>query len=187
MFVDSAPNIYGETFNVYNVHSLVHLVDDVQYFESSLNEISAFKFENYMQTVKKSVKNSSNPVSQIVKRLKEKEIIVDHQENRPPKMKTAGKDSCFMTEDGVIVFIKSIQGNTITCDVLSKRAYESFYNVPVESSILMDIHYVRNFSSAVFKRKSFKKQELLRKCVQLPHKNGYIFFPLLHNFENNYY
>ena len=51
----------------------------------------------------------------------------------------------------------------------------------------MDIHYVRNFSLAVFKRKSFKKQELLRKCVQLPHKNGYIFFPLLHNFENNYY
>ena len=68
-FVNTSPNIYGETFNVYNVHSLVHLVEDIEYFRTTLNEISAFKFENYMQNIKKSVKNSRNPVSHIVKRL----------------------------------------------------------------------------------------------------------------------
>ena len=63
--------------------SWFYLPDDVEYFQTTLNEISAFKFENHMQTIKKSVKNSYNPVSQIVMRLQEKECMIDSRENRP--------------------------------------------------------------------------------------------------------
>ena len=183
-FVDSAPHFYGETFNVYNVHALVHLVDDVIYFKSSLNEISAFKFENYMQTIKKSVKNSCNPVSQIIKRMRERENVMTFSKNQSPKISNSGKDSCFFTSNGDIAFIKSIANQTVTCDVINKRSAEPLYDVPIKS-LLVDIIYIRNFSSATFKTRTFQMKELSRKCVQLPYKQGFAFFPLLHDFENN--
>ena len=50
-FVHEASRIYGDTFTVYNVHGLVHLADDLQ-FNCSLNDISAFPLENYLQRLK---------------------------------------------------------------------------------------------------------------------------------------
>ena len=67
-FVDNAKRVYGRTFTVYNVHSIVHLPDDVINYSCSLNELSAFKFENHMQKLKKKVRNSNNPIVQIIKR-----------------------------------------------------------------------------------------------------------------------
>ena len=165
-FVDSAPHIYGKIFNVYNVHSLVHLVDDVTYFQCSLNHISAFKFENYMQTIKKSVKNSCNPVGQIVKRMRERENVIDFSKYPKPKICNSGKDSCIFTVNGDIAFIRSINSEQFTCDVIKKRFTESLYNVPIESS-LVDIHYVRNLSSAYFKKRTFQIKELSRKCIHV--------------------
>ena len=52
-FVSSCEEIYGDTFVVYNVHNLVHLADDVSNFHVSLNELSAFKYENHLQVLKK--------------------------------------------------------------------------------------------------------------------------------------
>ena len=36
---------YGDIFCVYNVHGLIHISDDVEYFKKSLQAISAFAFE----------------------------------------------------------------------------------------------------------------------------------------------
>ena len=69
-FVHEASRIYGDTFTVYNVHGLVHLADDLQ-FKCSLNDLSAFPFENYFQRLKKYVRNGNNPVVQLAKRLHE--------------------------------------------------------------------------------------------------------------------
>jgi hypothetical protein len=51
-FVQGCEAIYGNTFVVYNVHNLLHLPDDVEFFQTSLNDISCFPFENYMQQLK---------------------------------------------------------------------------------------------------------------------------------------
>ena len=69
--VSKAELIYGRTFTTYNVHNLVHLTDDVLNHNVGLHDISAFPFENYMQVIKKFVRNSKNPIAQIVKRLYE--------------------------------------------------------------------------------------------------------------------
>ena len=74
-FVKNSRCVYGNLFTVYNVHALTHIADDVVYHGSSLNHISAFKFENYMQTIKKMVKNSNNPIAQIVKRISERSVL----------------------------------------------------------------------------------------------------------------
>jgi len=69
-FVANCQIVYGVTFCVYNVHNLIQLADDCEFLDCSLNAISGFPFENFLQTLKK-IKNSKNPVSQIAKRLSE--------------------------------------------------------------------------------------------------------------------
>lgn len=65
--------ICGNTFTVYNVHSLIHLPDDVEHFRCSLNGVLAFPFENYLHTLKKMVRQSRNPIAQFAKHLAELE------------------------------------------------------------------------------------------------------------------
>ena len=52
-FVKKSKEHYGSSFNVYNVHGLLHIADDVEYFQCSLDEISAFQFENYLHKTKR--------------------------------------------------------------------------------------------------------------------------------------
>ena len=70
-FVGNSEEVYGPTFKVYNVHSLLHLVDDVDNFGRPLDDMSAFPFENYLGWLKKLVKGRNKPVVQICKRLDE--------------------------------------------------------------------------------------------------------------------
>ena len=68
-FVYNCKYICGNTFIVYNIHNLLHLPDDFLNYNSSLNTISCFPYENVLQRVKKAVKSSFNQIVQIVKRL----------------------------------------------------------------------------------------------------------------------
>ena len=61
-FVNNTHIYYGDTFNVYNFHNLKDIVDDVKYFNCSLDGLSYFKFENYLQSLERIVKNANNPI-----------------------------------------------------------------------------------------------------------------------------
>ena len=69
-FLSEIPTIYGEGFMVYNVHLLCHLCVEAKEFQS-LDEFSAFPFENYLQTLKKTIRSSRRPLVQVVKRILE--------------------------------------------------------------------------------------------------------------------
>lgn len=74
-FVTAFALIYG-THNVsYNVHGLIHLVKDVKKF-GPLDNFSAFKYENYLQTLKKLLKKYDKPLQQIVRR------YFEHEKNK---------------------------------------------------------------------------------------------------------
>ena len=90
-FVEQCPQYYGETFVVYNVHGLIHLAEDVEVSRSSLNSISAFKFENHLQSIKKLVKSAHNPVVQVTKRLGEIESTNTHPYRRLQKTHMSSK------------------------------------------------------------------------------------------------
>lgn len=123
-FIKQCKHFYGELFTVYNVHSLAHLCSDSQKFQCSLNKISCFKFENYLQTLKKMIRNAKNPIAQVAKRLSEMEESEcksgrgDGQ--REMRISTSSKDRCFLLNDG-FVFVKEIRANnTYLCDVLTQ-------------------------------------------------------------------
>ena len=76
-FVHNCCYFYGESFTIYNIHRLPHLSEYVKQFGCSLNKISCFPFENYVEVVKKAVKNATNSTAQIIKCLQLHEAKVN--------------------------------------------------------------------------------------------------------------
>lgn len=68
--------LYGAENVSHNIHGLIHLVDDVRKF-GPVDNFSAFKFENYLQILKKYIRKAEKPLQQVVRRYMEKEINSD--------------------------------------------------------------------------------------------------------------
>ncbi|KYN01704.1 hypothetical protein ALC62_07533 [Cyphomyrmex costatus] len=75
-FIKTFKKLYGIKNVSHNVHNLVHLVDDVKKF-GPLDNFSAFKYENYMQIIKKDIRKADRPLQQVIRRCIEKEINSD--------------------------------------------------------------------------------------------------------------
>lgn len=66
-FVKNFELLYGKHLVSHNVHCLLHLADDYESF-GSLDNISAFPFENYMKNLKKMLRKHDKPLQQVIKR-----------------------------------------------------------------------------------------------------------------------
>ena len=75
LFVKTSSKIYGDKFVSFNVHCLIHLAQDV-INHGSLDEFSAFCFENKLQIIKNMLKKSGRPLQQIVRRLDEESRVL---------------------------------------------------------------------------------------------------------------
>ncbi len=185
-FVRKAPFIYGQTFCSYNVHALTHVYEDVEYFGLSLNDISAFKFENYLQKVKKQIKGPNNPVSQLTKRLKELDNVhlsQQHKKQRNVFSAIKARDASVFLESGDFAIIVELTDTSYVCEIIKQRYMSDFYQKPC-SSKLINIAYLSDIMlRRVAERRTISKQQILRKAVRVRHSEGYVFFPLLHNVE----
>ena len=184
-FVKNCIAIYGETFAVYNVHALLHLHEDVRHFQCSLNELSCFKFENFLQKLKKLVRSGQNPIVQVAKRLGElsssnpKSVV----KQSFTVVSTKLKDSCFLLSGEKYAFVKEVRDDgRFVCCVLPQRQTDNFYEIPVESK-LFGISYLKDLTKAT-KRCLLEKDELLSKVTCLPVDGGrYLLTPLRHEIE----
>lgn len=75
-FVEDFILLYSKDFITHNFHGLIHLVDDSDYYSGitsnfTLETISAFQFENYLQKIKSMVRGYNKPAEQICNRLGE--------------------------------------------------------------------------------------------------------------------
>ncbi|XP_065650129.1 uncharacterized protein LOC136078356 [Hydra vulgaris] len=70
-FVQNFRIIYGDNQLVYNVHTLIHLVQDCRIY-GALDNVSAFPFENKLGIIKKLIRKPHNPIAQVINRCEEK-------------------------------------------------------------------------------------------------------------------
>lgn len=101
-FVVESADLYGKEFLVYNVHCLLHLTYTVQNF-GSLDNCSAFKFENYMQTLKRKVRSGKKPLSQIVNRLHENSVVIKNKADAA-LIHTKPPDNAYVNNSGLLRF-----------------------------------------------------------------------------------
>ena len=92
-FVEQGRILYGDEFLVYNVHSMVHLADEVKEF-GSLDACSSFPFENYMQKLKRLVRSGKNPIAQVAKRISEYSSAIEP--TREAKFSQKKPDNAFL-------------------------------------------------------------------------------------------
>ncbi|KYN21546.1 hypothetical protein ALC57_06079 [Trachymyrmex cornetzi] len=86
-FVENYSALYGRQHMSYNVHNLVHLCDYVKLW-GTLDEFSAFKYENYMQKIKSKIKSSSRPLQQLINRcIEEDKLNIKNIEKNYPILK----------------------------------------------------------------------------------------------------
>ena len=72
-FVLRNEELYGPTFNSYNVHGLLHLTNDVRRL-GNLDSYSAFPYENNMSIFSKFLRKPSLPLQQYSNRMRERQL-----------------------------------------------------------------------------------------------------------------
>ena len=80
MPVELCPTLYSPSFVSYNVHSLIHVPDDVDHFGCSINQITCFSFESYLNFLKSLIRGPRNPTQQVVNRLIEQQQMSMNRE-----------------------------------------------------------------------------------------------------------
>ena len=180
-FVAKAKRIYGDSFTVYNIHNLLHLAEDCQNLHSSLNEISAFKFENYLQVIKKSIRNANNPVAQIAKRKLEVETHCTqlHKKQNEIKCSVHFRDSCFRHNNKLVFVKRKLDDTRYECEVVHFCKVQHFYEKPMKSRDL-SIGLIPARHCSLSSKKILSVEELHRKLVVLPYKDCYIVLPMIH-------
>ncbi len=138
-FVMCCADLYGKTFPVYNVHGLIHLHEDASHFNVSLNDISCFPFENYLQQIKKHVRSGRSPLEQVTRRLSE----IEHSEVNKSKMHSKvfasvkERDSCFLLRDDRFAFVRQKNADgTFACEILHQRHTSPLFHQPCSSGLL---------------------------------------------------
>ncbi|XP_025158395.1 uncharacterized protein LOC109504667 [Harpegnathos saltator] len=69
-FVERCENMYGSTFNSYNIHGLLHIANDVRQL-GPLDSFFAFPYENNMTIFRKCCRKPDLPLQQISNRMAE--------------------------------------------------------------------------------------------------------------------
>ena len=123
-FVQKTSSYYGAIFNVYNEHTLLHISEDVKKFNCSLDAISAFPFENFLGRLKRMIRGTHNPLVELAKRYDEFEGLVTQKAAPKSFMSLKWKDSCFTTEDGVVILKRKTNiPNTYMADLSNGLFY----------------------------------------------------------------
>lgn len=169
-FVKRAPRLYTIWFMVYNVHTLKHIVDDVRAF-GCLSDITAFDFENHLQVMKKFVRNSKSPCTQVGKRIIELENLgVDYSHKTlKTKLTTTFRDSWFLLKGMVICQVVSFSANIISVKKFRKNQYRNLFSKPMPSMDAMIYVLPRD---SITSSANISTNDIYRKLVCLPMAEG---------------
>lgn len=90
-FVDIYSELYGRHTISHNVHSLLHISQDVD-LNGPLDTFAAFAFESFMQKLKKFVRTGPKALQQIIKRILEGDVLSLKPEDAPLSFPILGQE-----------------------------------------------------------------------------------------------
>lgn len=105
-FFIAACHIYGYSAQVMNTHLLCHLVDDVRRFGRTLDDLSAFRFENTLGKIKNSLNSGFKPMEQFKRSLREKQLLEDKKPKLPTNFEII---SCNMKDNYNVIKINKLK------------------------------------------------------------------------------
>lgn len=210
LFVQCSSQIFSRDFVVSNVHGLTHLVDECDE-HGSLDSFSAFPYENYLKTIKQSLRSGYHPLQQLARRdtetngrlSKTQNIIegiqltgnhIDPDEivqGRHYKKLISNKfilrcvvpDNCFKTQDGSVVLLRNIVHSEEDVIILRGQRFQAQNNYYKYpmDSSLIGIVLVSQLDEIV---RSWEMNNLIIKCILIPEKDrSYLCIPLAHCFS----
>lgn len=186
-FVMCCADLYGKTFPVYNVHGLIHLQEDASHFNCSLNDISCFPFENYLQQIKKHVRSGRSPLEQVTRRLSEIEHSEMTMRKISPKLTTSvrDRDRCFLLRDDRFAFLQQKNADgTFACRILHQRHTSPLFSQPCSSGL---INIVCLKGVVRMKQGLLRERDLFRKVACIPQEmGGFVLIPLRHDQEHKF-
>lgn len=201
-FVKTAPKHYGSEILTYNMHSLLHLQEDVKNL-GPLDTFCAFPFENYLQELKRMLSKPNQPLQQVCKRTFERKHITSKCHKKPKmfrkkfikdtskgttnysqitcpsyKLTDKAKDSCVLLNNNKIVIASSFVKEEGVPYIIGLQfiVIQDFFSKPFKSSIL-SIFKVKSLSN---KKRKYKVSDIKCKMVLLPYKSDFVALPLRH-------
>ncbi|KAE8738901.1 hypothetical protein FOCC_FOCC015602 [Frankliniella occidentalis] len=205
-FVSHSPAIYGHSFVVYNVHSLIHLVQECDR-GLTLDEISAFKFENQLKTIKQTLRSGLHHLQQLARRDAEKKspvvklssskaanVVLSFKRpgfnNRVPGqhyrrvksgrllLKLGKSDSCVSSVHGDIIVLKDIVLRQRKLYLIGRKFLnvEDFYDYPIPSSQLG----ILKVSEPGHELVTLRLRHIKSKCYLMPDGDNFLCAPILH-------
>ncbi|XP_013886300.1 uncharacterized protein LOC106534268 [Austrofundulus limnaeus] len=204
-FVNHFGEIYGKDQLVYNVHSLVHLPEEVQR-HGCLDSFSAFPYESYLHKLKKLVRKPEFPLAQIIRRLSEikttdslvngtafkKQHFVgpvvgglsvksQYGEMTCDKwtVKVSARDNVFVIGNDICCICNIVECSDGVYVIYKKFSHKSLFFTYPFSSDYLNIYAISQTSDTL---ECVNVSELVQKCAVLPHRDGFVAIPLFHTF-----
>lgn len=201
-FVKEFGVLYGYHNLSFNVHSLMHLSNDIMHFNCPLEGYSAFKFENFLQYLKKLSRNNYRVLEQIRNRFFEKFLVNDYQGDFKKQIKKNKTDK-FGNLTDVHIYNKHLSVKSPNNYVLTKtgcifktqkickvdsgsfniigirvKNLSPFYEKPISSNLLNI--FVSNTDTTSDNTTTIRVSEDLRKVARLEINKKWFYLGLLH-------
>lgn len=204
-FVSNYGKIYGYEYISFNVHNLVHIAKDVQHF-GCLDNFSCFKYENYMQKVKRKLHQSGKPLQELSNRLFEESrlpihsyrimqypiIIWKHNKILYLKFKNFkvglnNIDNCVLLNNNSVAFILEIfeESNILYALAQCFINATSFFTTPCPSEKLGIFKISKDTMSNTMRIPVTRIKRKCLKIINLYEEGSYITIPLLLTADEN--
>lgn len=208
-FVKTFIILYGKDQVSYNVHNLLHICDDVEIF-GTLDQFSAFVFENYLQSIKKLIRKPERPLQQIVRRKYEIDSSIPLDKNKLHYLPILKKQHnmgpiinniSFLAQYKEIIlskFILRITEPDNCCYTVNNKIINIKNIISITNDILLiaqEFLVIEDFYTKPCKSSSlgihavknlgpltlWRLDQIRNKCVKLSFKDIHVIFPLLHS------
>lgn len=202
-FVEDYMAIYGEEYITSNVHSLIHVVDDVERF-GPLPTLSAYPFENALYGIKNMLRSGNKSLQQLANRLTELDKVSSFQTlpqypyikqyrnnvielgiRKGFALNTKPQNSWFLTKNQKIIHFEGAietEGSNFKIQGRMIIRMNDWFKLPFHSG-LINIFCGKETKDNLSELGVYGMSDILCKLVAINDESSTVFVPLLHTIE----